>query len=49
MVNEKATEEDIISACKLASIDDFINTLPNKYYEIVNENNNNISVGQKQS
>lgn len=48
MVNEKATEEDIISACKLASIDDFINTLPNKYDEIVNENNNNISVGQKQ-
>lgn len=48
MVNENATEEDIISACKLASIDDFINTLPNKYDEIVNENNNNISVGQKQ-
>lgn len=48
MVNEKATEEEIISACKLANIDDFINTLPNKYDEIVNENNNNISVGQKQ-
>lgn len=48
IVNEKATEEDIISACKLASIDDFINTLPNKYDEIINENNNNISVGQKQ-
>lgn len=48
MVNEKATEEDIINACKLASIDEFINTLPNKYDEIVNENNNNISVGQKQ-
>jgi len=48
MVNEKATEENIINACKLASIDEFINTLPNKYDEIVNENNNNISVGQKQ-
>lgn len=48
MVNERATEEDIINACKLACIDDFINTLPNKYDEIVNENNNNISVGQKQ-
>lgn len=48
MVNEKATEEDIINACKLASIDEFISTLPNKYDEIVNENNNNISVGQKQ-
>lgn len=45
MVNEKATEENIINACKLASIDEFINTLPNKYDEIVNENNNNISVG----
>lgn len=48
MVNEKATEEEIINACKLAGIDDFINTLLNKYDEIVNENNNNISVGQKQ-
>lgn len=48
MVNENATDEEIINACKLASIDDFINTLPNKYDEIINENNNNISVGQKQ-
>lgn len=48
MVNENATDEDIINACKLASIDDFIETLPNKYDEIINENNNNISVGQKQ-
>lgn len=48
MVNENATKEDIINACKLANIDDFIDNLPNKYDEIVNENNNNISVGQKQ-
>ena len=34
MVNEKATEEDIINACRLASIEDFINTLPNKYDEV---------------
>lgn len=48
IVNEKATNEDIINACKLANIDEFINKLPNKYNEIINENNNNISVGQKQ-
>lgn len=48
MVNENATQRDIENACKLANIDDFINRLPNKYDEIINENNNNISVGQKQ-
>lgn len=48
MVNENAKDEDIINACKLANIDDFIDKLPNKYDEIINENNNNISVGQKQ-
>lgn len=48
MVKENATEKEIINACKLANIDDFINELPNKYDELVNENNNNISVGQKQ-
>lgn len=48
MINENATNHDIQNACKLANIDDFINKLPNKYDEIVNENNNNISVGQKQ-
>lgn len=48
MVNDNATEEDIKNACKLANIDDFIETLPNKYDEIINENNNNISGGQKQ-
>lgn len=48
MVNENAKDEDIINACKLANIDDFIDKLPNKYNEIINENNNNISVGQKQ-
>lgn len=48
IVNESASDEDMINACKLANIDDFIDTLPNKYDEIINENNNNISVGQKQ-
>lgn len=48
MVNENATEEQIANACRLANIDQFIEELPNKYDEIINENNNNISVGQKQ-
>lgn len=32
----------------MANIDEFIETLPHKYDEIVLENNNNLSVGQKQ-
>lgn len=48
MAKENATDEEIINACKLANIDEFIENLPNKYDEIINENNNNISVGQKQ-
>lgn len=48
MVKPEATEEQIQQACKLASIHDFIETLPSKYDEILLENNSNISVGQKQ-
>ena len=48
MVKLDATDEQIKQACKLASIHDFIETLPHKYNEILLENNNNISVGQKQ-
>ena len=48
MVKLDATDEQIKQACKLASIHDFIETLPHKYDEILLENNNNISVGQKQ-
>lgn len=48
MVNSNASEEEIKNACILANIDKFIETLPHKYEEIIEENNNNISVGQKQ-
>ena len=48
MVNPEATDKQIKDACKLANIDDFIETLPNKYDEVVLENNSNLSVGQKQ-
>lgn len=48
MANESATEEEIINACMLANIHSYIEELPNKYEEIINENSNNFSVGQKQ-
>lgn len=48
MVNSKASQNEIKEACRLANIDEFIENLPNKYDEIVEENNNNLSVGQKQ-
>lgn len=48
MANKNATQQEIENACKLANINDFIEKLPNGYDEIINENNNNISVGQKQ-
>lgn len=48
MVKPDATEEQLQQVCKLASIHEFIETLPHKYDEILLENNNNISVGQKQ-
>ena len=48
MAKEDATEEEIIKACQLANIDEFIRELPHQYDEIILENTNNISVGQKQ-
>lgn len=48
MVNSKANENEIKEACRLANIDEFIETLSGKYDEIIEENNNNLSVGQKQ-
>lgn len=41
------TNEEIISACKTANIDHFINTLPQKYDTILDEDAN-LSAGQKQ-
>lgn len=48
MVKEDATDEELKKVCKLANIDDFIEKLPNKYNEIIEENTSNLSVGQKQ-
>lgn len=48
LANQNATEEDIINACKLANIYDFIESLPNKLDEQISENATNMSSGQKQ-
>lgn len=45
---ESATEEEMLSASKAAFADHFIRTLPDGYDTILNEEANNISVGQKQ-
>ena len=44
----EATMEEIITACKQAHVHHFIETLPNGYDTILNEDANNISQGQKQ-
>lgn len=48
LVKKDMTEEEMIEACKLACLDDFINQLPNKYDTIVGEGGVNLSGGQRQ-
>ena len=48
LVKENLTDEAMIEACKLACLDDFINTLPNKYDTIVGEGGISLSGGQRQ-
>lgn len=43
-----ATEEEIIRACKIIDIDDFIQTLPNGYNTYLYDGGNELSQGQKQ-
>lgn len=45
---QDATMEEIVEASKLAQADHFINTLPDGYDTIINEEATNISAGQKQ-
>jgi ABC-type bacteriocin/lantibiotic exporter with double-glycine peptidase domain len=42
------TFEAMVRACKIASIDDFIGTLPDKYHTVLGEFGANISGGQQQ-
>lgn len=46
--DEEATEEEIISACKLAQADDFIQTFPDGYDTYIEQGGTNVSGGQKQ-
>ncbi len=48
LVKEDITEEEMIEALKVACLDDFINTLPDKYDTVVGEGGVNLSGGQKQ-
>lgn len=48
IANEKATKEDIVNACKLAQIHDFIQSLPNAYETLAGDRGTNLSGGQKQ-
>ena len=48
LVKENLTDEEMIEACKMACLDDFINTLPDKYDTIVGEGGITLSGGQKQ-
>ena len=44
----KATDEEVIAACKAAHCHSFIRTLPGSYNMVLNEEATNISQGQKQ-
>jgi len=44
----EATDEEVYQAAKMAQVDHFVQTLPNGYDMILNEDSSNISTGQKQ-
>lgn len=48
LVSPKASKKDIINACKAACLDDFIESLPDKYDTVVGEGGILLSGGQKQ-
>lgn len=48
LVKSNVTDKEIEEACKLACLDDYIKTLPNKYDTIVGEGGVNLSGGQRQ-
>lgn len=48
LIKETLTDEEMIKACQMACLDDFINTLPDKYDTIVGEGGITLSGGQKQ-
>ena len=48
IVAPKATKQDMINACKMANLHDFIMSLPDKYNTIVGEGGITLSGGQRQ-
>ncbi len=48
LVKENLSEEEMINACKVACLDEFIMSLPDKYNTIIGEGGINLSGGQKQ-
>jgi ATP-binding cassette subfamily B protein len=48
LISDDITKEDIVNACKVAQIHDYIMTLPDKYDTIIGEGGTNLSGGQKQ-
>lgn len=48
LVKENLTEDEMIEACKLACLDDYIESLPEKYDTMIGEGGINLSGGQKQ-
>jgi len=46
--NDKATEEEMIHACRLAQADSFIQEFPDKYETYIEQGGTNVSGGQKQ-
>ena len=48
LVKDNLTDEEMIEACKLACLDEFINGLPDGYDTIIGEGGVNLSGGQRQ-
>ena len=48
LVKEDLTEEEMIEACSLACLDDYIETLPNEYDTVIGEGGVTLSGGQRQ-
>ena len=46
--NEKATDEELIEACKIAQADEFVNSFPDGYNTYIEQGGTNVSGGQKQ-
>ncbi len=44
----EASDDKVIEACKLARVDHFIDTLKDGYNMVINEESDNVSLGQKQ-